>query len=127
MAKTVELSLKFGHPTAFRRTVGAGDDRRLLVFQPGEVYPLSAAEAKQLEREISSGLLVDPSSDRRLSGAPIGDPHGKTPPEIESQLAELTAALAERDARVADLEKQLAEYDELIADEDLEDDEGDDE
>lgn len=62
------LALRWGHPTAFRKTVVVGGTKEepekvQLVFEPGVKYRLSSNEVEQLQRFIDSGLLVDPGAD----------------------------------------------------------------
>lgn len=85
MAK--RLALKFGHATPFRRTVTIKGEPSLLVFQPGEVQSLSAAEVKELANEVEAGLLVDPASDARFAKLEGLKPEAPTPEETPAEEA----------------------------------------
>lgn len=121
-AKTTRVALQFGHATPFRRTITVGKESKTLLFTPGEMYELPAAEAKQLEREFAAGILIDPDNERRYANAPTGDPN-VIGAEAASEIAKLTELIAERDAKIAELKQQVADYDELIEAEGGEDDE----
>lgn len=95
---TTSYTLKFGHPTPFRRTVTIGDENVQLVFTPGEHYELTDEEIAGLELEISGGLLV--LTDLNSAGV-------QRPPRGQS--ADATATIEKLEAKIEDLATENAQ------------------
>lgn len=95
---TSSYTLKFGHPTPFRRTVTVGDEKVQLVFIPGEHYELTAEEVAGLDKEISGGLLVP--TDLNAAGV-------QRPPRGVS--ADAAATIEKLEAKIEDLSAENAQ------------------
>lgn len=95
---TASYTLKFGHPTPFRRTVKIGEESVQLLFVPGEHYELTAEEVAGLDKEISGGLLVP--TDLNEAGA-------QRPPRGVS--VDAAATIERLEAKIEDLSGENAQ------------------